>query len=130
MVAQLLGYIAAGLHVISPCDAADNTEEEEKQEPSWSSTAETDWAEAVAAAAAAQPGTSGAAGQGGDQAWNWPWGSAQHALQGGFLDPDALLDDESEGKLQCWLPIRSQMNAASSFDLILAGNLAKSHARG
>lgn len=81
------------------CTAADG-EDEGKQEPNWPSSTETDWAEAVAAAAAAQPAASSAAVQSGEQSWNWPWGSAQHALQGGFLDPEALLDDESEGKRQ------------------------------
>lgn len=79
--------------MLCSADKPEAEDDADKQEPNWAGAAETDWAEA--AAAAAQLPTSSGAVQGGEQGWNWPWGSAQH---GGFLDPDALLDDESEGK--------------------------------
>lgn len=70
------------------------------------------WADAAAAAAAAAaagpdwgqvnaamvPGGA-AAGEGSEagQNWNWPWLSGQLASEHGPMDPNALLDDESEG---------------------------------
>ena len=64
---------------------------------------------AAAAAAAAGPdwgqvnaavGPGGAAAGEGSEAgqnWNWPWLTGQLASEHGPLDPNALLDDESEG---------------------------------
>ena len=69
------------------------------------------WADAAAAAAAAAAGTEwgqgnaamgpggAVAGEGSEagQNWNWPWLSGQLASEHGAMDPNALLDDESEG---------------------------------
>lgn len=68
------------------------------------------WADAAAAAAAAAGtewgqvnatmGPGGAvAGEGSEagQNWNWPWLTGQLASEHGAMDPNALLDDESEG---------------------------------
>lgn len=71
-------------------------EDAEKHEGNWGGATETDWAEAAAVTAAQLPTSSGAVAGEEGQGWNWPWGTAMH---GGFLDADALLDDDSEGKL-------------------------------
>ena len=68
------------------------------------------WADAAAAAAAAAGpdwsqvsaarGSGGAAAGEGSEAgqnWNWPWLIGQLVSEHGPMDPNALLDDESEG---------------------------------
>ena len=69
-------------------------------DPNWADAAAaaagTDWGQVTAAV-----GAGGAvAGEGSEagQSWNWPWLSGQGTSEHGAIDPNALLDDESEGE--------------------------------
>ena len=66
-----------------------------------------DWLSAAAAAAAANQGVAGGlpgaipgdSAPDAGQSWNWAWLAEQLPPEHGTLDPNTLLDDESEGRL-------------------------------
>lgn len=72
-------------------------------DPAWAGAAAaaiaaagTDWAQI--SAARQQPGAVAGEGSEPGQNWNWPWLTGQLASEHGALDPNALLDDESESE--------------------------------
>ena len=72
-------------------------------DPAWAgaptaamAAAGTDWAQI--SAPRQQPGTVAVEGSEPGQNWNWPWLAGQLASEHGAMDPNALLDDESESE--------------------------------
>lgn len=77
--------------------------DKQRANPSWADAAPAavaagaDWGRVSAGVGA---GGGPGAGESGDagQNWNWPWLTGQLASEHGAMDPNALLDDESEGE--------------------------------